>query len=241
MNLRNLFQDMFPKAPERNGIPEEELIPEEKKVKLPEFSTGVPVDVVSRTGAVLLTGRPTDFEDTHISLERVPGEMSFPVIAIGTDVKLRGFGEDMAPLNYSARVAWSTSVICTLDNLQFLPYQDIRSSMRQPLRVEGELYSLNDTLFNNPKPCTVLNISTGGACITSPCQYEKGRELRLRLEVVKGGGYSSFAGQIVRAEERAEGGYEYGILFAQLRRSQINGLNNDIAQYKKETRRLMNE
>ena len=124
-------------------------------------------------------------------------------------------------------------------NLKVQHVTNQRMSFRLPVNTEAAMFREDDEHLSRPEECILVDISTGGACVTCACRYPEGKAVRLRMEMVRGEGYMSFVGQVVRAQEREEGGYEYGILFAQLRRSQINSLLKDIAEYQKETERLL--
>lgn len=220
------------------AVQPEEPVREEVS-KLPDFDKGTPVKLTSEDGKTLLLGRSTFFDSVQVTLERIPGEMSFPILDFGQDVKLYGYSQQMEPINFRAKVAKSTVMMCALDQLQYIPYDNNRKSQRHPLNISAELYDIEDTRLDRPIPCMVHNISTGGACISVHEQYPEGKEIRIRLEMIKGEGYMSFVGQVVRAEPLGDEEYEYGILFAQLRRSQMNNLMADVARYQKETQKLL--
>lgn len=238
MSLWDIFRGRF-KGPETEPEAEDQASAGQERLRLPDLHRGTPIEVMTEDGTVLFTGRPTAFDATQLLLERLPGALSLPILEEGLSIRLRGFSRAMEPLNFCGRVEQSGTVSCKVNQLQYIPYQNSRGSQRQPVKVNAQLYAVEDTRLDRPQPCQLVNISTGGACVTCACRYPEGKAVRLRMEMVRGEGYMSFVGQVVRAQEREEGGYEYGILFAQLRRSQINSLLKDIAEYQKETEKLL--
>lgn len=237
MGFLSFFQGRKSSEAEEIVQPEEPV--QEETAKFPDFDRGTPVKLTDKDGKVLFLGRSTFFDSVQVTLERIPGEMSFPILDFGQDVKLYGYSQQMEPINFEAKVAKSTVMMCTMDQLRYIPYDNNRKSQRHPLNISAELYDIEDTRLDSPSPCVVHNISTGGACISVHEQYQEGKEIRIRLELIKGEGYMSFVGQVVRVEPLGDEEYEYGILFAQLRRTQMNNLMADVARYQKETQKLL--
>ena len=126
-------------------------------------------------------------------------------------------------------------------DLELIPYDNHRSSFRQVLNVPAAFYTIEDTYLNMPQECRILDISTGGARVASSYRYGEGDVLRLRGELVKGSGYMSFTCKVVRVAPAGSGGFEYGVLFAQLKQRQISDLTNDIRQIQKETQRKLSD
>ena len=163
MSLQELFRGLF----RRTEVELEEPAasePERTEIKLPDFHRGAPIEVMTQGGTVLFTGRPTAFDATQLLLERIPGEMSFPTLEEGLEVRLRGYSRAMEPLNFCGRVEQSGTVSCKVNQLQYIPYQNSRGSQRQPVKVNAQLYAVEDTRLDRPQPCQLVNINTGPAC-----------------------------------------------------------------------------
>ncbi|MEY8429855.1 PilZ domain-containing protein [Lachnospiraceae bacterium 48-42] len=66
------------------------------------------------------------------------------------------------------------------------------------------------------KPCRMLNISVGGACVSSECRYHEGDKFLLKVQLLEDRPISSMYCQVLRIIEREDGKYEYGCKFLEL-------------------------
>lgn len=238
------FNFLKPRFSKRNPeeLPElerEETGKEEISVLFPRINEGMPLELASEGGEPLLSGRMTQFSKETLTLERIPGTLSFPLLEPGFPVTVRGYDCDMEPVNLTGSVAESTRVRCVIGEMSLVPYQNHRKSFRQPIDIPANFYALKDRHMAKPQKCSVTDISAGGARVSSAFAYSVGEALRLRLELVKGEGYTSYWGEIVRVGKDGNGGYEYGFLFEQLNRRQIDALMRDIQTIQQELKRKL--
>lgn len=236
MGLGNLFKNLFSSSgPE--PAEEAEEAPESESLSFPALNLDMPVDVMENYDTVLLTGRVSRFDHTELVVERMAGEMSLPTQQVGGTVLIRGYNEQIEPLIMQGIVKRSSLVECVVSGLELIPYDNLRKSVRYPLSPPANIYAMEDTTLDQPQECRLLNISTGGACIESTFAYAMNQTLRLRVELIKNGGYTSYQCQVVRITPRPDGHYMYGLLFAQLSRSKMNELMRDINTIQAETKR----
>ena len=66
------------------------------------------------------------------------------------------------------------------------------------------------------KPCRLLNISVGGACISSEYKYHEGDNFLLKVKLLEDRPESVMFSQIVRVIEKDGGKFEYGCRFSEL-------------------------
>lgn len=66
------------------------------------------------------------------------------------------------------------------------------------------------------KPCKLLNISVGGASVSSEYRYHKGDKFLLKVRLLEDRPESVMFSQIVRVVEKVEGKFEYGCRFLEL-------------------------
>lgn len=211
-----------------------EAAEEEISVLFPRINEGMPLELAAGRGDPLLSGRMTQFSKETLTLERIPGTLSFPLLETGLPITVRGYDSGMEPVNLSGSVVESTRVRCVIGELALVPYQNQRKNSRQPIDIPANFYALSDRHMAKPQKCRVTDISAGGARVISRSAYSVGEALRLRLELVKGEGYTSYWGEIVRAEAAGDGNFEYGFLFEQLNRRQIDALTRDIQRIQRE-------
>ena len=237
--------NLFSRFSRSDEEPEVQEAPAEEKEEymgaatLPAFSRNVPIDLLLEDNTLMFSGKLTAFSKDELTIKRIPGTIDFPALEVGTQVKVRGYNEQLEPYNVRGSVSLSNMIECRVRELELIPYENHRGSFRQVLNVPAAFYTMEDTYFNMPQECRIMDISTGGARVASSYQYSTGDVLRLRGELVKGSGYMSFTCKVVRVTPSGSGGFEYGVLFAQLKQRQITDLTNDIRQIQKETQRKL--
>lgn len=200
---------------------------------LPPLNHDAPIELFSEDGAMLLSGKLSASSRSELVITRIPGMINLPTLTIDSRVRVCAYTLDLDPCNLFARVSVSNMVECRVQNLEVIPYFNQRLSFRQPLNVAAAFYAMEDTYFNDPHECRILDISTGGARVLSSYVYSENDLVRLRAELVKGNGYMSFTSKIIRITPTNDGNFTYGLLFAQLKQRQINDLLNDIREVQK--------
>ena len=66
------------------------------------------------------------------------------------------------------------------------------------------------------KPCKLLNISIGGACISSEYRYHDGDKFLLKVRLLEDRPESAMFSQVMRVIEKDSAGFEYGCRFLEL-------------------------
>lgn len=192
-----------------------------------ELFEGMRIDVMTKEGDPLLSGRVTDLTSDTLTLGRLPGELSFKVSTLGATVSLSGYDKKLIPICLSAVVQESSRTSLKLKNLKVENHAENRDTFRLPFTAPVSLYRKDDTHFKNPEECQLVNISTGGCCVQSEYIHMEDEVLRIRVKLEE---YAplNFLGQIVRCVEHAPGQFWYGILFAQLTEQEITALSKTL-------------
>lgn len=150
-------------------------------------------------------------------------------------VLVRGYDARMDPVLLRARVIRSTGIAYTVGELELIFYQTRRGQARCPLCPPVVGYAVGDTASEQPQPCSLLNLSTGGACIVSEQRYEAGKQLRLQIGPDKTGMGVFYPCKVVRAVPHRGSLFEYGLLFASLDRAQRGHLEQVLQEIQRET------
>lgn len=192
-----------------------------------ELYEGMHLDVMTREGGPLLSGRVTEFSSDSLTLGRLPGELSFKVSPVGASVSLSGYDRRLIPLSLSGIVQESGRTVLRVKNLKVEHHAEHRDNFRLPFTTPVSLYRSDDERQRNPEECTLVNISTGGCCVQSEYVHVEDEVLRIRVKLED---YAplNFLGQVVRCVEHAPGIFWYGILFAQLTEQEITSLNKTL-------------
>ena len=197
--------------------------------ELPELHNGMTVSVESTEGVELFRGRITGYVsgDTVMTLERLPRALSFRILDIGATMLLRVCDEEMQQFILKGTVRESTRLVCRFIDVKLKPIDETRESFRLPMRTSAELFYMTDDSRSNPEECTLVDISTGGACIESEYLHAEDEVLRLKVKLED---YlpMEFVGEIIRVVEHRPGRFRYGFLFAQLRESERTDLTRTL-------------
>lgn len=203
-----------------------EYIPR-KSVSDGQTYKGMHLEVFTKDGEPLLTGQIAEHNASTMTLFRLPGELSFKIAPIGTDVSLAGYDKRLVPLHFSGTVEQSTRTVFKVKSLKQEIHPENRDNFRLPFTAPVSLYRPDDERLRNPEECTLVNISTGGCCVQSEYIHVEDEVLRVRVKLED---YAplNFLGQVVRGVEHSPGQFRYGILFAQLTEQEITALNKTL-------------
>lgn len=208
---------------------DEEVTPEaegqeEERSPTDELFDGMRLDVTDKQGEPLFSGRIAARTHDTLTLDRLPGELSFPILPINSELNINGFDRKLLPICLSAVVQQSTRILLVLKDLAIENHAENRSTFRLPYNAPVSLFRADDERLRNPEPCRLINVSTGGCCLESEYIHAENEVVRVSLELTE---YAplTYLGQITRGEERAPGIFRYGILFAQLTEQEISLLN----------------
>ena len=198
--------------------------PEETGPGLPEMCREMPIEVVEKTGRVLNTGLITEHGGTEFTMGRHPGGLSFKVCEPGSTVYVRGCDNKMNQFYLRATVEESTRILMKLKDLEPEVHENQRDTFRLAVNnVPISIYYFNDERFERPEECRLVDISTGGCCFTSEYLHGEGEVLRLKIKLED---YVAmdFIGEVIRVVECGPNEFRCGILFAQLKKDEINSL-----------------
>ena len=197
--------------------------------ELPELHNGMTVSVESGEGVELFRGQITGYDrgETVITLERLPRALSFRILDLGAEMLLRVCDEEMQQYILKGTVQESTRLVCRFKDAKLKPIDETRESFRLPMRTSAELYYMTDDNRSNPEECSLVDISTGGACIESEYLHAEDEVLRLKVKLED---YvpMEFVGEIIRVVEFRPGRFRYGFLFAQLKESERTDLTRTL-------------
>lgn len=190
----------------------------EETGSFPELYNGMTLTVETPEGRQILTGRLSGYtpRDSTLTIERLPGGLSFGTREIGASVTIRGVSEAMTQFYLKGTVQESTRVVCRLKDVKVKPIPESRHDFRLLMNTPVTMYYRADETLSHPEECTLVDISTGGACIESEYLHAEDEVLRLKVKLMD---YSpmEFIGEIIRVVEYEPGKFRYGFLFAQLK------------------------
>ena len=198
---------------------------EEAAGTFPELYNGMTLDLETNEGQPILTGRLSGYSsgDTAMTLERLPGGLSFEVREVGSSVTVRGVSESMTQFFLKGTVQESSRLLCRLKDVKVKAIPEHRNNFRLQMGVPVTMYYPSDATYSHPEECTLVDISTGGCCIVSEYLHGEGEVLRLRVKLED---YVAmdFVGEVIRVVDCGKDGFRCGILFAQLKKEEVEAL-----------------
>lgn len=195
----------------------------------PELYNGMTLDVETPEGQHILTGRLAGYTagDSALTLERLPGALSFETRKMGTSVTVRGVSEAMTQFFLRGTVQESSRLVCRLKDIKVKAIPENRRDFRLQMGVPVTMYYQADEKMSHPEECTLVDISAGGACIESEYLHAEDEVLRLKVKLMD---YTpmDFLGEIIRVTEYQPGRFRYGFLFAQLTERELTELTRTL-------------
>lgn len=196
---------------------------------LPDLYNGMTLDLETTEGEYILTGRLSGYSpgDTSLTLERQPGALSLATREMGTSVVIRGVSESMTQFFLRGTIQESNRLVCRVKDAKVKTISEHRHDFRLQMGIPVALYQRSDTGLSNPEECTLVDISTGGACIESEYLHAQDEVLRLKVKLMD---YAAmdFVGEIIRVVEYQPGKFRYGFLFAQLAERELTELTRTL-------------
>lgn len=190
---------------------------------LPELNVGMTIEVMEESGKVLNDGLITECKDREITLGRKPGALSFKTSEVGSTVFIRGCDNKMTQFYLRARVVECTRTLIKLDELEPEIRDNHRRNFRLAVNTPISIYYYNDERMERPEQCLLVDISTEGCCIQSEYLHGEGEVLRLEIKLDE---YvaMNFVGEVIRVSDCGANGFRCGILFAQLKKDEVESL-----------------
>lgn len=190
---------------------------------LPELNVGMAVEVMEESGQSLNSGLITEYKDHEVTIGRKPGALSFKLSEIGSTLFIRGCDSRMTQFYLRARVMESTRTTIKLGELEPEVRDNHRRNFRLAINAPISIYYLNDERMERPEKCILVDISTEGCCIQSEYLHGEGEVLHLKVKLDE---YVAmdFIGEVIRVNDCGANGFRCGILFAQLKKDEIENL-----------------
>lgn len=218
------FSSLFGRSDDDGEYEEEEL------GALPDIYRGMTLIVETTDGQQVLSGQVAEFDGggRELTLERLPGGLSFKTRELGSSVMIRGIDESLIQFYLKGTVAESTRMAFRVKDVQVREVPKNRQNFRLELSAPVTMYGqVGEELYGPPEECTLVDISIGGACVESEYVHAEDDVLRIKIKLLD---YSpmEFIGEVIRVSEPKPGRFRYGILFAQLKEKELAELTRTL-------------
>lgn len=204
--------DIWRKRAEETPAQKNEKAAEEESL---DIYSGMRVEVTTDAGQILFVAKLMGLHGDKAELHQ------YSEAAIVKDVetihaRIRGYSD------YERKAVYMEGIITPgpkhiwqVEELTIVRVGNDRAFFRLTTNLDATA-TMFSGLAMGEKPCKLLNISVGGASVSSECRYHKGDKFLLKVRLLEDRPESVMFSQIVRVVEKDEGKFEYGCRFLEL-------------------------
>lgn len=180
-----------------------------------EVYSGTRVEVTTLDGELLFVAKLTGVHGTEAELQQ------FSEAAVSGDsepihVRIRGYVDhEKKAVHFEGVIAPARKNIWSVEELALQKAGNDRAFFRLSTNRDGTA-TMYSGLEAGEKPCKLLNISIGGACISSECRYHDGDKFLLKVKLLEDRPESAMFSQVMRIIDKGDNGFEYGCRFLEL-------------------------
>lgn len=219
MKLFNLFGNRATKPPreakEENN--EEEL----------DIYSGMRVEVTSCDGRLLFVAKLMGLHGNQAELHQY-SEAAISQVEDPLSVRIRGYSDRERKAVYlEGKIMPLPQNKWSVGELKVCKVGNDRAFFRLATNLDASV-TMFSGLAMGEKPCKLLNISVGGACIGSECRYHEGDKFLLKVRLLADRPESAMFSQVVRVIEKEGAEFEYGCRFLELTESDQEQITQNI-------------
>lgn len=200
-----------------------------------EIYSGMRVEVTACDGRMLfvakLMGLHGDQAELHQYLEAAasPLEAPFPV-------RIRGYSDrDRKAVYMEGVIAPLPQSKWAVTELKLCRVGNDRAFFRLATDLPATAAAFTG-LMKGERPCRLLNISVGGAGVSSAHRYYEGDKFLLKVRLLEDRPESVMFSEVVRVIEREDGTFEYGCRFLELTEDDESQITRNIFAAQRERR-----
>lgn len=191
--------------------------PQESKEAAQELDiySGMRVEVTTHTGQILFVAKLLGLHGNKAELHQYSeSEIAGDVESI--HVRIRGYSDyERKAVYMEGVIASGPQRIWQVENLTVVRVGNDRAFFRLETNLEATATTFSG-LGMGERPCKLLNISVGGASISSEHRYHEGDKFLLKVRLLEDRPESAMFAQVVRVIEKDGGRFEYGCRFIEL-------------------------
>lgn len=222
--------DIFKRRPQ-----EEPAAPETAAdVEELEIYSGMRVEVTTFDGRLLFVAKLIGLRGSSAELHQY-SEASLPQDAEPVRVRIRGYNDHERKAVYmEGTIAPDVKHIWKVEELTVARIGNDRAFFRLDTDIDATITTFGG-FGAGEQPCKLLNISVGGACISSAFQFHEDDKFLLKVKLLEDRDISVMYCQVLRIIDKGDSGYKYGCRFLELNENDEAKITQNIfaAQRKK--------
>ena len=209
MSLLDLFKKKAPEPPQKAAKPDDggEM----------EIYSGMRVEVTDTKDIFLFVAKLLGLRGDQAELHQYSeDEIPFPADQEPMPVKIRGYSDHERKAVYmEGRISPLPHRVLAVTELRVSRVANDRAFFRLETNRDATV-TMFSGLEMGEKPCKLVNISIGGACISSERRYHEGDKFLLRVKLVEDRPESAMFSQVMRVIEKDGENFEYGCRFLEM-------------------------
>lgn len=208
----NVLQRLFGKKEKK---PAPQKAPAEDKAPQPVYP-GMRVEVTDREGRLLFVAKLQGLRGDKAELSQYSETDLSPEEGEAVPVCIRGYNDRNRKAVYMEAMITPASVhTWAVSELAVVRTGNDRAFFRLNTDLPATAVMFSG-LEMGEKPCRMLNISVGGACIRSEARYHQGDKFLLKVKLIEDKPESVMYCQVLRVLEKENTATEYGCQFLEL-------------------------
>ena len=228
MGLFNLFGKKTPKKTPQKG--EKPRDAEEMVVY-----SGMRVEVMDANERMLFVAKLLNLHESSADLHQY-SELAFDPGEGPVHAKIRGYSDYQRKAVYmEGDIAPAAHKIWAVEKLKISRVANDRAFFRLLTNLDATA-TVFSGLGIGEKPCKLLNISVGGAAISSAYKYHMGDKFLLKVKLLEDRPVSAIFSQVVRIIEKDGTSFDYGCQFLELTEEDQEKITQNIFAVQLQTR-----
>ena len=200
-----------------------------------EYYSGLRVEVTTFDGRLLFVAKLLGLHGNHAELHQY-SEAALPQTEEPIPVRIRGYSDqDRKAVYMEGAITPKPKNICAVSDLKLCKAGNDRAFFRLDVNLDATA-TMFSGLAMGEKPCRLLNISVGGACISSEYRYHQGDKFLLKVRLLQNRPESVMFSQVMRVIEKDEARFEYGCRFLELTEDDQEKITQNIFEAQRQKR-----
>lgn len=187
------------------------------------------VEVTTMSGELMFVAKLVGPHGTSAELHQFSeAETETPEDAEPMRVHIRGYHDhDRKAIYLDGTISPKPKHVWQVEDLVVEKISNDRAFFRLSTNVDATATTFSG-INAGEKPCKLLNISVGGACIGSEFTYHEGDKFLLKVKLLEDRDLSAMYCQVLRIIDKGDAKFEYGCRFLELNESDQEKITQNI-------------
>lgn len=200
-----------------------------------EIYSGMRVEVATDTGQILFVAKLMELQGDKAELHQY-SESEMVKETEFIHARIRGYSDDEKKAVYmEGMITPSSKHIWKVEELTVVRIANDRAFFRLETNLDATA-TMFSGLAMGEKPCKLLNISVGGASVSSEYRYYKGDKFLLKVRLLEDMPESALFSEVVRVIEKEDARFEYGCRFLGLTEANEEQITRNIFAVQRQKR-----